>query len=251
MSTARRRHSVPKPTLSSVRRAIRQQADQDRAKGLQRFFRTAPGEYGAGDRFLGLSVPQVRALVPQYRLLALENVTMLLRSPWHEERLLALLILVHRFGVATPPEQRRLFRLYLRERRPINNWDLVDLSAPHIVGAYLHEHEGPELERLARSASLWDRRMAMVATQYDIRRGRFDRALRVAEILVDDGHDLIHKAVGWMLREIGNRDPAAEERFLRRHAATMPRTMLRYAIEKFPEPLRRVYLSAGGTMRPR
>ncbi len=208
------------------------------------FFRTGAGEYGAGDRFLGLSVPQVRGLARTHAELRLPDVERALDSPWHEERLLALLILVRRYARATATDRDRLFRLYLRKRDRVNNWDLVDVSAAAIVGAHLENRDSRVLDRLARSPSLWDRRIAMIATYHDIRRGLFDNALRVAGMLVADEHDLIHKAVGWMLREVGNRDRAAEEQFLRDHPG-MPRTMLRYAIEKFPEPLRRRYLSAG------
>jgi 3-methyladenine DNA glycosylase AlkD len=239
------------PSLSTARQLLRQLASPGRARLLQRYFRTGPGQYGEGDRFLGLTVPEIRRLARAHQALTMEAIRKLLRSPWHEERLLALLIMGKRFDKAAPADQRQIYRLYLHERRYVNNWDLVDQSAARIVGAYLHARPGNELFRLARSRVLWDRRIAMIATMHDIRHGRYDRALQIATILVADRHDLIHKAVGWMLREIGNRDRAVEERFLQVHAATMPRTMLRYAIERFPEPLRREYLSAGDTMRGR
>lgn len=209
---------------------------------LQRFFRTGPGEYGEGDRFLGIRVPVLRRLVREHRGLPLEDAAALLRSPWHEARLLALLLLVGAYGRGTGEARDVIYRLYLENTRYVNNWDLVDSSAPHIVGAHLAEGDRSVLARLARSESLWERRIAMLATQHFIRRGDFGTALKIAEMLVDDGHDLIHKAVGWMLREIGNRDRAAEEAFLRRHHRTMPRTMLRYAIERFPPELRQAYL---------
>ena len=159
----------------------------------------------------------------------------LLRSPWHEARLLAVLLLADAYARGTRAGARgHLPRCTWRTRAYVNNWDLVDSSAPHIVGAHLEDGDRGVLEELARSESLWERRIAILATQHFIRRGDFGTTLRIAEMLVDDRHDLIHKAVGWMLREVGNRDRAAEEAFLRRHHRTMPRTMLRYAIEKFP-----------------
>jgi 3-methyladenine DNA glycosylase AlkD len=211
---------------------------------MQKFFRTGPGEYGEGDRLLGLTVPEVRGIARQFCALTITDAERALRSPWHEERLFALLVLMRHYARGTADDRERVFRLYVRRRRYVNNWDLVDLSAGAIVGAHLHGRSARLLDTLARSKSLWDRRIAMVATQYDIRRQRYDRALRIASVLVDDRHDLIHKAVGWMLREVGNRDREAEERFLDVHAPHMPRTMLRYAIEKFPEGRRRYYLEA-------
>ena len=169
----------------------------------------------------------------------------LLRSPWHEERLLALLILVRQYQRGDAVRRDQIYRLYLSGTRRINNWDLVDCSAGHIVGAHLLGRDRRVLERLARSRLLWDRRVAIIATSHFIGRGDFATTLRIARLLRDDEHDLIHKAVGWMLREVGKKDRAVLEAFLQRHAARMPRTMLRYSIERFPEPLRRRYLSAG------
>ena len=209
---------------------------------LQGFFRTGPGEYGEGDRFLGIRVPVLRGLVREYRGLPLDDAAELLRSPWHEARLLALLLLVDAYARGTAEARDSIYRLYRDSTAYVNNWDLVDTSAPHIVGAHLEAGDRSELERLARSQSLWERRIAILATQHYIRRGEFETTLRIAELLVDDRHDLIHKAVGWMLREVGNRDRAAEEAFLRRHHRNMPRTMLRYAIEKFPPDERQRWL---------
>lgn len=189
-------------------------------------------------------MPEVRRLAREFRALTIADAGRALRSPWHEERQFALLVLMGHYARGTPAEKERVFRLYVQQRRHVNNWDLVDLSAGAIVGAHLHGRSARLLDTLARSKSLWDRRIAMIATQYDIRRQLYDRALRIAAMLVDDAHDLIHKAVGWMLREVGNRDRKAEERFLDIHAARMPRTMLRYAIEKFPAERRRHYLEA-------
>ncbi|HLM68861.1 MAG TPA: DNA alkylation repair protein [Longimicrobium sp.] len=235
---------MPDPTdaLRPVHDRLQQLADPEDALFLQRYFRTGPGEYGEGDRFLGIRVPVLRKLVREYRGLPLDAIAELLRSPWHEARLLALLLLADAYARGAAEAREAIYRLYLSQTAQVNNWDLVDLSAPQIVGAHLEAGDRGVLERLARSESLWERRIAILATQHFIRRGDFGTTLRIAEMLVDDGHDLIHKAVGWMLREVGNRDRAAEEAFLRRHHRTMPRTMLRYAIEKFPPDLRQAYL---------
>jgi len=235
--------TTPRHTLADVRRSIRTFADPARAALMARYFHATPGGYGDGDRFIGLTVPQVRTLARRYRDVALADLSRLLESVWHEERLFALIVMVAQYARGTATDRKRLFALYLRKRHRVNNWDLVDVSAPSIVGVHLHGQDTRRLDQLARSIRLWDRRIAMLATFHDIRQGQFVTALRIASALVDDDEDLIHKAVGWMLREIGNRDRAAEEAFLRRHPA-MPRTMLRYAIEKFPEPLRQRYLKA-------
>jgi 3-methyladenine DNA glycosylase AlkD len=215
------------------------------------FFKTGPGEYGEGDRFLGTAVPDLRKLSIKYEALSRTDVAALLRSRWHEERLLALLILVRQYARGTDADRRAIHKLYLANTKYINNWDLVDLSASSIVGAHLDDgHDRALLHKLALSPSVWERRIAIIATFHYIKDGHYEDALTVAELLLRDDHDLIHKAVGWMLREIGKRNQAVEERFLKKHAARMPRTMLRYAIERFPEPLRRQYLNArGGRLR--
>lgn len=236
------RSSARSPGIyKAIHRELKRRSDPARAAALQRFFKTAAGEYGAGDRFLGLTVPAVRAVAANYGWLPLRDVEALLQSPWHEARLLALLILVQQYA-RTPKARGTIYRLYLRNTHRVNNWDLVDLSAGQIVGAHLAERDRAILHRLARSRSLWERRIAIIATGNYIRRGQFSPTLRIARLLLDDPHDLIHKAVGWMLREVGKRDRAVEEAFLRRYAHRMPRTMLRYAIERFPERLRRRYL---------
>lgn len=209
-----------------------------------RFFKTAPGEYGAGDRFLGIRVPALRKLAAAHASLSLGEIRQLLSSPWHEARLLALLLLVRQFARGGQEERERIYRLYMRFRARVNNWDLVDCSAEHIIGAHLRAGNRDRLLRLAKSRSVWDRRMAILATFHYIKRGEFDDTLRLARVLRDDPHDLIHKAVGWMLREVGKRNRAVEDAFLKRHASRMPRTMLRYAIERFPERVRRQYLAA-------
>jgi 3-methyladenine DNA glycosylase AlkD len=230
-------------SLTSVRREIRAQANPRRAAAIRRFFKTAPGHYGAGDHFLGITVPRVRVLVTKHQELLLREVAVLLESRWHEERLLALLILVRQYAKATPERRNAIYRLYLSHTAHINSWDLVDCSAEHIVGSHLSRHRRGVLRRLAKSKLLWERRIAILATFHYIKRAEFAETLRIARLLRDDTHDLIHKAVGWMLREVGNRDRAVEEKFLQRHARQMPRTMLRYAIERFPPALRRRYLA--------
>jgi 3-methyladenine DNA glycosylase AlkD len=181
---------------------------------------------------------------------SLDTLDALLQSPWHETRLLALVVLVAQYRRGDDKTRQAIYRLYLHRTDRINNWDLVDVSAGDIVGAHLWERDRRVLDRLARSKSLWERRIAIIATSYFIRRDEFDDTLRIAVLLVDDRHDLIHKAVGWMLREVGKRDQEAEERFLRRYASRMPRTMLRYAIERFPERLRKQYLTWQTTNEP-
>jgi 3-methyladenine DNA glycosylase AlkD len=230
--------------IASIHREMKGLANPARAAAVGRFFKTAPGQYGAGDRFLGIGVPELRRRSVKYEALSLRELSALLGSPWHEERLLALLILVRQYSKAEPARREAIYRLYMSRTAGINNWDLVDCSAEHIVGAHLREGNRARLLRLAKSKVLWERRIAIIATFHYVKRGEFDDTLRVARLLLDDPHDLIHKAVGWMLREVGKRDRAVEEQFLRRHAKRMPRTMLRYAIEHFPQPLRRRYLAA-------
>lgn len=208
----------------------------------RRFFKSGPGEYGEGDRFRGVKVPVTRNVAARYRALPFPEAKRLLASPYHEDRLAALVILAHQFKRGDETLREKIYRLYLGGAKWINNWDLVDVSAPYILGAYLQERDREPLYALAKSENLWERRMAMLATQHYIRQGDFSDALRIAEILVASEEDLLHKAVGWMLREVGNRDRKAEEGFLARHYRTMPRTMLRYAIEKFPEARRKAYL---------
>lgn len=234
---------VPICSADEALSALRRQADPVKAEGQRRYFKTGPGEYGEGDRFLGLTVPQVRVLARACVALPPDAVAALLESPWHEARLLALHVLVRQYQRGGTVDRRRIHALYLGHTARINNWDLVDSSAEHIVGAHPGDRR-TRLRGLARSASVWERRIAMLATLHGIRHGQYDEAIRVAGWLVQDDHDLIHKAVGWMLREVGKRDQAAEVRFLDQHAARMPRTMLRYAIERFPEPLRQHYLTA-------
>jgi 3-methyladenine DNA glycosylase AlkD len=232
----------PPRRLAALRAELRRLADARQAKNLQRFFKTGPGEYGAGDVFLGLRVPDLRRLARAHRDLPLAAVRRLLASRFHEERMLALFILVLRYDRGDRAGREAVFRLYLANLRRVNNWDLVDCSAPGILGRHLLGRDRRRLYRLARSASLWARRAAVLATFWFVREGEFADSLRLAEMLLADREDLIHKATGWMLREVGNRNPEAAAGFLRRHCRTMPRTMLRYAIEKLPEAERRRYM---------
>ena len=220
-----------------------QVASKDDAANLQRYFKTGPGEYGEGDKFIGVRVGPIRKLAKRYRALPLTDVEQLLASVFHEERMLALLILIEQFGAADKSGKKAIYDIYLGSLERINNWDLVDVSSPRIVGAYLNQRSRQPLYRLARSSHLWSRRVAMMATLYFITQDDFEDALAIADTLMNDEHDLIQKAVGWMLREIGNRDRSVEEHFLESRYKKMPRTMLRYAIEKFPENKRRRYLT--------
>lgn len=230
------------PKLKEVERALHTLANARDAAFLQRFFKTGRGEYGEGDQFLGIRVPHLRQLARRFRDLPDEQVFNMLHSPWHEQRLLALLLLVDHYRRGTDAEREAIHRAYLDNTVYINNWDLVDSSAEHIVGGHLDPRRLALLEQLARSRSVWERRIAILATLYWIKRSEYRPALRVATFLKNDPHDLIHKAVGWMLREVGKRDLAVEETFLLEHYREMPRTMLRYAIERLPESRRRRYL---------
>jgi len=229
-------------TSKEIRSKLRKLGNKKRAKLSQRYFKTGPGEYGEGDVFLGIAVPVLRTLAKEYQGLALADIIDLLRSAIHEERLLALLLLVRAYARADVDIKRRIYELYLQNTRYINNWDLVDLSAMHIVGAFLMGKSKKALHALATSKDLWERRIAIMATFHFIRYGEFSDSLKIARALLFDKEDLIHKAVGWMLREIGKRNLRLEELFLKKHYQKMPRTMLRYAIEKFPQPKRQRYL---------
>ena len=234
-------------TPAKFRDAMRELADPARAAILQKFFKTGPGEYGEGDRFLGLTVPQVRSLVRRFHPADFDAIEAFVASPFHEDRLLALLLLVERYRKGSEAERARAHRLYWKCLPRINNWDLVDVTAEHVVGS--HGVGRARLLAWAASKNLWCRRIAIVSTFHSIRRNRFGDTLAVATCLLRDPEDLLHKATGWMLREVGKRDPAVLERFLRRHHRVMPRTMLRYAIERFPESTRRAYLKGTITSR--
>jgi 3-methyladenine DNA glycosylase AlkD len=228
--------------VSKIRLRLRTLADKNTAVVLQRFFKTGPGEYGEGDVFLGIKVPLLRKLAAEFEGEPLETIRILLKSKIHEERVLALMILVRRFARENDQGRRQIYDFYLAHVRFINNWDLVDGSAPYIVGAFLSSRNRKPLYVLAKSSSLWERRIAILATLHFIRQNDFADSLRISELLLGDEHDLIHKAVGWMLREVGKRDRLIGETFLKSHYRKMPRTMLRYAIERLPESRRRRYL---------
>ena len=234
---------VETPTLVGIRAELQHLADPVRANHSLRFFKTGPGQYGEGDRFLGLTVPQMRKLVRKYRALDDGDALELLASPWHEERLVALLLLVDGYKRGDEERRRRIHRAYLANARWINNWDLVDASAEHVVGPHLDANEIALLERLARSKNIWERRIAIVSTFHFIKRSEFRPTLRIAAMLLGDSHDLIHKAVGWMLREVGKRDRQTLDAFLEKHYRKMPRTMLRYAIERHQKRTRKRYLA--------
>ncbi|MBU1215474.1 MAG: DNA alkylation repair protein [Gammaproteobacteria bacterium] len=217
-------------------------ASADTAANLQRFFKTGPGQYGAGDVFLGIKVPPLRALAKQHRDADLATIKTLLASRYHEQRMLALLLLMQFYQAADDAGRQAAYELYLGNTVHINNWDLVDVSAPRIVGRHLENKPRKILRQLARSDSLWERRIAIIATAWFIRLDDFYDTLQIAEMLLDDQHDLMHKAVGWMLREVGKRNQKVEEEFLQQHYQRLPRTTLRYAIERFAPPLRERYL---------
>ena len=230
-------------TAKAMQEALRPLGNAKIASHSAGFFKTGKGEYGEGDRFLGIRVPVLRKHVRQFRDAPERAVLAMLRSRYHEERLFAALLLVEQFERGDDAVKARIYDLYMRNREYINNWDIVDSSAHKIVGPWLQNRDRGVLYELVGSASLWDRRIAVIATFYYIHHREFGYALEIAARLRDDEHDLIHKAVGWMLREIGNRDRDVAEGFLKKHYRKMPRTMLRYAIEKFPEPRRKAYLN--------
>lgn len=229
-------------TLLDIRKKVRKLADKDKAKLLQGYFKTGPGQYGEGDVFLGLAVPVLRKITRECRDTSFADMMTLLQSSIHEERVLALFLLVGAYGRGNDAEKKKIYSLYLKSTRFINNWDLVDLSAPNIVGQHLLNKGREPLYRLATSRDLWKKRIAILATSAFIRQNDFTDTLKISRMLLADEHDLIHKAVGWMLREVGKRDLRVEEKFLKQHYKTMPRTMLRYAIERFPEKKRKKYL---------
>ena len=229
-------------TVRAIQKRLETLGDPKKAAHAQRFFKTGPGQYGEGDVFRGIRVPVLRKLAKQYKTLPLNETVTLLQSPFHEDRLLALFILVYAFSKGDAATRQTIYDLYLKYTKWINNWDLVDASAHKIVGPFLMDRSRAPLYQLARSASLWERRIAIISTFAFIRHDQFEDALALAKILLPDKEDLIHKAVGWVLREIGKRNLDAEEGFLLQHYRAMPRTMLRYAIERFPEPRRQGYL---------
>lgn len=232
-------------SLNNLKKEIKTKADSKKAEILQRFFKTGKGDYGEGDLFLGIMVPEQREIAKKYNTLPLADIIKLLKSKIHEERLIVLFILVDKFQKGDNRKKERIYKLYLNNAKYINNWDLVDLSADKIVGEYLKDKPKKILYQLAQSRNLWERRIAIMATFQFIKNGQFKDTLKISKILISDEHDLIHKAVGWMLREVGKRERGTEEAFLKKYYKKMPRTMLRYAIERFPEKRRQQYLKGG------
>ena len=228
--------------IAAIQRELEGLGEASRVAILQRFFKTGPGEYGAGDRFRGIRVPILRGLAKKYQDLSLAEAGRLLQSTFHEDRLLVLLILIRHYYRGDQVARDKIHRFYLEHTRFVNNWDLVDASAPHLLGHYLEGRPKDALTRLAASGNWWERRLAIIATLHFIKRQDFDETLRIARLLLGDSEDLIHKAVGWMLREVEKRQTTVAEAFLQTHYRNMPRTMLRYAIERLPEARRQAYL---------
>ncbi|MBI2632673.1 DNA alkylation repair protein [Candidatus Pacearchaeota archaeon] len=230
-------------SVTKISKDLRKNANKEKALILQSFFKTGKGQYGEGDIFFGLTVQQTRIIAKKYSNLKFDHLSKLLISKIHEERLCALLILVHNYENSTNKIERlKNFNFYLRKMKFINNWDLVDLSADKIVGKHLIDKDKSILYKLASSNNLWERRIAIVSTFNFIKNNQFNDTLKISKILINDKHDLIHKAVGWMLREIGKRNIEILEAFLKKNYKNMPRTMLRYAIERFPDEKRKAYL---------
>ena len=229
--------------LENLRKKLRKLGSPQKAKVYGVFFKTGPGQYGEGDQFLGVTVPEQRQVARAFKDLPLADLKKLLHSKIHEERLTALLILVSQYQSADEAGKKKIYSFYLANAKRVNNWDLVDSSAHHIVGHFLSNKNSAVLDQLSRSKNLWERRISIVATWHGIRNGNVKDVIRISGKLLNDDHDLIHKAVGWMLREAGKRNPSALENFLAKHHHKMPRTMLRYSIEKFPEKKRKQYLN--------
>lgn len=239
----RKTHHQHTVDIKEIRTKLQKLGNKERAQILQRFFKTGSGEYGEGDIFLGIRVPELRKLAKELQHISRKEVIQLLKSFIHEERLLALLILTILYAKGNESEKKGIYDLYLKCTSYINNWDLVDVTAAHIVGDYLMERSRDPLYKLAKSSVLWERRIAIMSTFHFIKQGDFDDTQKIAILLLSDKEDLIHKAVGWMLREVGKRNQQVEEHFLKEHYEKMPRTMLRYAIERFPESKRQLYLT--------
>lgn len=237
----------PEQEADLVKKALLAHVEPGRAKASAWFFKTGPGQYGEGDQFIGVRVPKQHLVAKSHGNISLPATALLLASPIHEHRLTGALILVRQYERAEDEAIRSsIATFYLAHLDRINNWDIVDSSAPQIVGGHLFPKKDrlSTLRRMATSKNLWERRVAVLATQYFIREGEFDDTLALAELLLSDTHDLMHKAVGWMLREVGKKDEKVLRQFLDKHASVMPRTMLRYAIEKFSKADRQHYLAA-------
>jgi 3-methyladenine DNA glycosylase AlkD len=229
--------------INKLIQEIKKTGNPARAKVMQGFFKTRKGQYGEGDEFLGLSVPQQRVIAKQFIGLGLSEIKQLLKSKIHEHRFIALVILCDKYNKASDAEKTKIYKFYLTNAKQINNWDLVDTSAPYIVGEYLIDKNKSILYNLAKSDNLWEKRISILSTFAFIKRKQLNDTFEIAKIFLNDKHDLIHKAVGWMLREAGKKSVEAEEKFLKKYYKIMPRTALRYAIEKFPKQKQKMYLS--------
>ncbi|OGG03543.1 DNA alkylation repair protein [Candidatus Gottesmanbacteria bacterium RBG_16_37_8] len=229
--------------LDKLVRDLNKLKNPQKAKLLARFFKTGKGEYGEGDIFFGLTVPQQRSIAKRYSDLTVPDLQELIDSPIHEYRLISLLIIVEKYKKGNFKEKEKIVDFYLKNTSQINNWDLVDLSAEKILGDYLMDKDKSIIYKLTESANIWERRISILTTFQFIKNKKYDDTLKISEILLKDKHDLIHKAVGWMLREIGKRDQKIEEIFLQKYYKIMPRTMLRYAIERFNESKKKYYLN--------
>lgn len=234
---------MKKYLLKDLQSELLKAANPEKAKILSKFFKTEKGQYAEGDIFLGITVPVQRRIAKKYFSLQLNDIKKMLLSKFHEFRFVALIILCDIFNKSDEDEKKKIFNFYLDNLKYINNWDLVDISAPKILGEYLFDKDRSIIYKLACSESVWIKRIAILTTFAFIRKNQFDDAFKIIERLLQDSHDLIHKAAGWMLREIGKRDKEQEENFLRKNIQQMPRTMLRYAIEKFSEDERKKYLN--------
>ncbi len=232
--------------LLQLKKEIKSFGSAEKAEFAKRFFKSGKGEYGEGDIFLGLTVPEQRKIASGYTDLSLPDLQKLLDDRIHEYRFVALVILMHKYKKADKEGKKEIFDFYIKNTLQVNNWDLVDVSAPGIVGDYLSDKDKKILYRLARSKNHWERRIAIVATFAFIRKNEFGNTLAIAEILLSDMHDLIHKAVGWMLREVGIRDVGALYKFLDKHCKVMPRTTLRYSLEKFEKKKKEFYMGGKG-----
>lgn len=234
---------IAKINFNNLHQILLKSANPKKAKTYQRFFKTGKGEYGEGDVFLGLTVPETRKIVNRFKDLPFSEISKSLKSKYHEERLIGLLLLVLRYQNGSEADKRTVYEMYINNTSHINNWDLVDVTAEKVVGPYIEGKDKSLLYKFAKSKNLWERRIAIMSTFHYIKNGKSSETLKIAEILLYDKEDLIHKAVGWMLREVGKRcGEEVEEKFLKRYYQTMPRTMLRYATERFPEKKRKEYL---------
>ncbi len=233
---------IMEATATEISAILRSISDRSMAEHSQRFFKTGKGQYGEGDKFLGIRVPKIRQQVKNFKSVAVSEILILLKSSFHEERLFALLALIEKYSKGDDAIRKQIYKFYLEHIEYINNWDLVDSSASQIAGRHLYAKDRQQLYVLSKSDNIWARRIAIIATFYFIKQNDFTDTIRIAAILINDKHDLIHKAVGWMLREVGKRDIAVEEQFLQKRYKDMPRTMLRYAIEKFDKESRQAYL---------